>query len=274
MHKTITIDCRESSLMEECKSIISSDPEKFKDVTVQSENLHIGDAIVNGKDDSYSVIIERKTVADLISSIKDGRYQEQSLRLDASSYHNHNVVYIIEGEWVPINSYKVTQFDKSTVYSSFVSLVFLKGFSVIRTSSVYDTAYFLCIMQYKLSKTSLSMYYLNNSTNPETHTQISRDKSYSSFIKIQKKDNVTPCNIGEIMLSQIPGVSITTAQCVLEAFGSFQQLMCEINIETTPEKLKQVTYTTSSGQKRKINKSACENILNYLKGETNEGSDS
>jgi threonine dehydrogenase-like Zn-dependent dehydrogenase len=44
------------------------------------------------------MIIERKTLADLLASIKDGRYEEQSHRLKyASGFPSHNVLYIIEG---------------------------------------------------------------------------------------------------------------------------------------------------------------------------------
>ena len=41
------------------------------------------------------LIFERKSLADLISSIKDGRYIEQSFRLSECSLDNHNIYYII-----------------------------------------------------------------------------------------------------------------------------------------------------------------------------------
>ena len=40
----------------------------------------------------------KKTVNDLLSSIVDGRYKEQSLRLDNYNLHNHNIIYLIEGD--------------------------------------------------------------------------------------------------------------------------------------------------------------------------------
>jgi crossover junction endonuclease MUS81 len=42
------------------------------------------------------VVLERKEVSDLASSIMDGRYNEQKFRLEASSLGT--VVYILEGD--------------------------------------------------------------------------------------------------------------------------------------------------------------------------------
>ena len=47
-------------------------------------------------DDKEILIIERKSVQDLVASIKDGRYDEQSYRLiHSSGLHRHHIVYII-----------------------------------------------------------------------------------------------------------------------------------------------------------------------------------
>ena len=60
------------------------------------KTLILGDAVIerNGKE---FVIIERKTIADFVASICDGRYNEQSARLQAYDIPNHNVLYLIEG---------------------------------------------------------------------------------------------------------------------------------------------------------------------------------
>ena len=62
------------------------------------ENLHIGDIILYDNDNNEKIIFERKSLYDLAASIKDGRYTEQSYRLNNCSCHNHNIVYIIEGD--------------------------------------------------------------------------------------------------------------------------------------------------------------------------------
>ena len=42
----------------------------------------------------------------MLSSIKDGRYEEQSYRLNGLSHHNHNIVYLIEGDVNKVNRFK------------------------------------------------------------------------------------------------------------------------------------------------------------------------
>ena len=48
----------------------------YENVLVEKTNLNIGDFVIG------RYIIERKTLSDLASSILDGRYKEQSSRLD------------------------------------------------------------------------------------------------------------------------------------------------------------------------------------------------
>ena len=80
-------------------------------LTITSKPLPIGDVIIksiiknrNSENmemvtgtETEELIIERKSISDLLSSIKDGRYEEQSYRLNGSQTHNHNIIYLIEG---------------------------------------------------------------------------------------------------------------------------------------------------------------------------------
>ena len=53
------------------------------------------------------LIIERKSLSDLIASIKDGRYNEQSYRLiHSSGLYRHHIVYLIEGGFAQHNQVK------------------------------------------------------------------------------------------------------------------------------------------------------------------------
>ena len=46
-------------------------------------------------------------------------------------------------------------------------------------------------------------------------------KIIAEVVKKVKKENITPENIGEIILSQIPGVSSHTSQIIMNKFGSY-----------------------------------------------------
>jgi crossover junction endonuclease MUS81 len=109
--------------------MIDSDPNY---VTMEVEPLPIGDILVKTDEGKDVMIVERKTLQDLLASIKDGRYEEQSHRLrNASGFPTHNVLYIIEGMYSTLR----TSLEKKLVISTIASLNYFKGFSVIRTAS-------------------------------------------------------------------------------------------------------------------------------------------
>lgn len=272
----IKIDTREQDLFKKCESIILAVP-KFKDIKLVFETLPLGDIIINdGINDC--VIIERKSLSDLAASIKDGRYDEQSYRLNGLAHHNHNIVYLIEGDMNRFNSFK-ERIDKQTLYSAMVSINYFKGFSVMRSFNIEETAMIACNMVYKLVggfKAGKVGFYSNkpieiptssDEQNNDTETDKNditqpTEKDYCSVIKKVKKDNITPENIGEIMLCQIPGVSSTIALAILSTFKTLPNLIKAIQEEET---LSNICTTDSSGKSRKISKAAISNIIKFLK---------
>ena len=116
----------------------------LKNIECTVEKLDLGDFIICDDDGNEKLIIERKSLNDLASSIKDGRYVEQSHRLTGYNMHNHNIIYLIEGDlstWV--NKYKV---QSNTLYTALFSLNYYKGFSVIRTMDINETAEYILRM--------------------------------------------------------------------------------------------------------------------------------
>ena len=76
----IKIDNREHELIRMCKYYLSISP-IYKDIELVVEVLPLGDIIICD-DKEEKLIIERKSLSDLSSIIKDGRYEEQSYRLN------------------------------------------------------------------------------------------------------------------------------------------------------------------------------------------------
>ena len=125
----IQIDCKEKDLESKIKNLIENIP-LFKDIQIHVLQLPIGDVILYDEQNEVSkLIIERKSVSDLANSIKDGRYEEQSFRLDGLNHHNHNIIYLIEGDISKLNRFKDSKIDKLTLYSSIISMNYFKGFS-------------------------------------------------------------------------------------------------------------------------------------------------
>jgi crossover junction endonuclease MUS81 len=272
----IKIDTREQDLFIKCQNTIESMP-KFKDIKLISETLPLGDIIINdGINDC--IIIERKTLSDLASSIKDGRYEEQSYRLNGLPHHNHNIIYLIEGDMYNFNSFKA-HIDKQTLYSAMFSINYFKGFSVMRSNNLFETALISCNMAYKLVgglKAGKIGFYSNNIIQQKTDDVSSNDqnnntndikepteKDYCTVIKKVKKENITTDNIGEIMLCQIPGVSSASALAILAQFKTLPNLIKSIQEDETC--LNNVCTTDSNGKNRKISKTAIATIIKFLK---------
>ena len=66
-------------------------------------------------------------------------------------------------------------------------------------------------------------------------------------------------NINEIMLSQIPCVSVNVSKIIMSKYKTIKNLIAELDID--PDGLK---MTDSNGKERKINKSSIENIKIFL----------
>jgi ERCC4-type nuclease len=191
---------------------------------IRSERLPIGDVILydptQGQEKDI-VIFERKTLADLAASIRDGRYKEQSFRLiesaAATGFHTHHIVYIIEGDLLRYDE-RHTQITKTALQSAMVSLLYYKGFSVIRTMNVCETADFILHFADKVAKESAAgarPAYDDDTTTTATPAQVYSEVS----TKKEKRDYITRENIGEIMLAQVPGVSAKMAAAILAKYG-------------------------------------------------------
>jgi crossover junction endonuclease MUS81 len=277
----IKIDSREKDLQDKLSYYISIIP-AFRNLRVISESLPIGDIIISNNNEDI-LIIERKSVNDLLSSIKDGRYEEQSYRLNGNKVHNHNIIYLVEGDInkLNMNTFKDVKIEKLTFYSAIFSLNFYKGFSVIRTFSLDETALFIGNSTVKLMKgltiNRKGFYSKQQNTDSKSEQMVQIDqkeqmeqieqmeqseKDYISLVKKVKKENITTENIDEIMLCQIPGVSSTTAISIIKEFKTLPNLIkC---LEENNNCLNNISNINNKGQTRKITKTSITNIIKFL----------
>lgn len=178
---------------------------------IKSERLPLGDIILHDPAQEKDIVLfERKTLADLAASIRDGRYKEQSFRLiesaAATGFSTHHIIYIIEGDLSRYDD-RHTQITKTALQSAMVSLMYYKGFSVIRTMNVAETADFILHFADKVAKEGP----LSVADTAAAYSEVSAKK--------EKRDYITRENIGEIMLAQVPGVSAKTASAILSKYG-------------------------------------------------------
>ena len=250
----IKIDFRESAVLEKIESISV----EYSDITIVSENLQIGDVAICDDLGNEIIIIERKTLSDLAASIRDGRYKEQSHRLHNSNIHNHYIYYLIEGN---ICTFKPSRFGKrpitwKEIMSAMTSLSYHKGFSVHRTINIEETSMWLLQTTDKLRRTKDPAFYTDNETTMKT------SNDYVDVSKRAKKANIDETNIGAIMLTQIPGVSTTSALAVMEKCGGIDKLIDYLRNDSAY--LSDITIPTKTGATRKITKTCQSNIYNFL----------
>lgn len=268
----IIIDIREQGLYDQCWSILCSQSTPSA-IQLEKDTLELGDIAVKTDDDIDVLLIERKTFSDLISSIKDGRYEEQSFRLlNGTNYPPHSIFYLLEGRYSDIKN----PIEKKTVFSAMTSLQFFKGFSIQRTSTIRETAEWILYISEKIERDFSKgkvPYYLtqpfqkifkkkeDEQENDNEVKEITNEIDYVNVIKKCKKDNITTSNFGQIILSQIPGISSTTAIAIMNGFDDFSSFYEEL--KNNPDFLQNIQYE-SKGKTRKLNKTCIENINKFL----------
>lgn len=239
----IIVDEREKGLWEALLPLAATLSSSF---TLSKQVLNLGDVIIQREEDLVPlIIIERKCISDLLASIQDGRYKEQSMRLlHASGIEPHNIIYLIEGT---IGGIPVAQRQK--VYSAMTSILMIKRMSVLRTWSLQETAELIARMVDKMFRegSKKSIVSTDNIIPTTVATVI------PTTLTAIRKNNITSENIGEILLVQIPGISNITAKAILDTYeNSFSKVLNAI--KTNDPILDNIQYQTGDGKMRRISK--------------------
>ena len=257
-------------------------------IAIVKKVLNLGDIIFSNDDEtSIYMVFERKSFRDLLASIKDGRYAEQSYRLTNCFPEPHNIVYLLEGMFSTLPREE----DKKLVVSCMASLNYFKGFSVMRTVSIAETAQHILFMAEKIDKEikagKTAKYSGNKSENTSTNSEnkianveantdstisecdltvvpsnvVPLPTDYCGVVKASKKANITKDNIGQMILMQIPGISSITAIEIMRPFTNFLEFIDKIREDKTY--LNSVILEVN-GKKRKLGSNIVKSINELL----------
>ena len=244
----LLIDLREPKTL--IDYIISLNETSNTKITIVQKNLDIGDYVFYDEHNAKEIIIiERKSLADLEASIKDGRYSEQSFRLNETSLHNHNIIYLLEGAIIKYNP----KF-RSTLYSSLFSLNYYKGFSVINVLNQTETGDILLAFASKLLRENKPGFYCDVSNNENNNT------NYISTLKTTKKSHINSENIFQLMLMQIPGISNVSALALSNEFQNMENLLTALK-SSNIDKLENIKLASGRKLNKKIIASLKENLV-------------
>lgn len=188
----LVIDAREAKLIQELKK---------DNVSHVTEALVVGDVLLRElATQSIRFIIERKTISDLIGSVRSGRFAEQRERLLLSGCR---IAYVIE-QYPSLSTFSIE--DQRLVRGAIENLVALHGISFLPTDNVNDTKCLLVRLADKFSKEATTA----KCTRP---------------VFVKRKERI----VGDIFTQQlllIPGVSPRNVSVITNLFPATSTL-CE-----------------------------------------------
>lgn len=195
-------------------------------------------------------IIERKTISDLLGSIKDGRYYEQKTRA-LTLYGNTKFAYILECSTNGINWMSKSK-DNTCIQSAIINTMIRDNVPFFVSNSINETINIVENIYNKFLDRGSDYYTqsVHNTLNKELSTQ------YKSCILMQSKKCKTKKNprlVAEMQLSQIPSITMKNAS----------DLLTTLNINTFPQFVK--LYISSNNVIDQI-----KNIKGFGKTKVNE----
>lgn len=227
-----------------------------KNYSCNLENLDIGDIqIVDLNTKEIIIIIERKTLADLSASIKDGRYKEQKERLIHSIKKNIRKIFLIEGD-----NYDNFSLPINTLNSVIINTLLRDNIHVHITKNILETVNFI-----ENIMTHIPKYY----SDLQKEIILGEDKSFQNEFNCQtsKKNNLTQNICFRNMLNQIPGISNSISTILVEKYSNMENFIKILRNNSSGNK--EYIINTIGNEKygvnnRKIGNKTAEKIYNYL----------
>jgi ERCC4-type nuclease len=170
------------------------EPEKYKKIASETENLEVVDFLVVGEFGKFAV--ERKTVDDLINSRNDGRLWKQLEALAKFREEGYVSILAVVGNWG-----KLFKMKRITLNEFFGLQTAVAKYNVF-LFNFYNERFFLAYMRY-----------LNDRVGrPSKKTTLNVPKPRERTIEEERRD----------MLAMINGVGVKTAEELLEEFKTIR----------------------------------------------------
>lgn len=264
----LSIDNRETEFI----NLYNKNKEHINEnIEVKFDNLAIGDFYIF-INDKLEYIIERKTIADLDSSIADGRYKEQKARLKEYS-DKCRPFYIIENyrsarDMVEFRGYDTTI---QRVFGAILSIALPDNFPTFYTKNIDDTYYliFSFLSKIQSNPTKFTGTGLNNNIQVSQHSSITTpsktDIMVENLILKERSANINSSNIVVLMLAQIPAISVISAMAISEAHNHSLGTLIDKLRELPNEQARKDYITNIKSNNRRLGKRIGENVVSFLK---------
>lgn len=199
----IRVDVRENALAQALADLVRLDgTDQAAAIEVQRAALPVADAVVVGAAGTY--FVERKTVADLAASIKDGRLRDQRARLlEAAEGEPNRVVFVVEGrERIgATRTATVHGMLSDAVWGAMVNTCLRDRMVVLRSADAEETAFLL-------TKIARGAWVTSSSSSPGGPAGRQRTPA---MLRAERPGGIAAC-----MIEAIPGMGPRRAEAIAE----------------------------------------------------------
>jgi len=209
----VHIDCREGELYDLLKGV--------EGLKVDSLNLEVGDIMIcNGEEPL--VILERKTFADLASSNRDGRYREQRARLLSMRGQGIVIGYLLEvgsGWSADLGRVWPGKILETTLASIVLRLQLRHGIPVIESKDKHVSA---ALIRQLVKMAAADVDVFKSETTGDAAVVAA---AYTEVLSAQKSANRNLKRTAAGMLCAIPGCGGKMSESIMDACGTFAELV-------------------------------------------------
>jgi ERCC4-type nuclease len=204
----VHIDYRETELITQLK--------KDNTFKMDTQNLDIGDVMfVNEETEQPLLILERKSLSDLASSNRDGRYREQRARLLSTKGQGITVGYLVEvgSGWSPdLNRVWPGGVSETLLATILMRLQARHGMPVFQVRDTAGSAAYIRLLAKMLEQDTTCLTPINADATVAAGV-------YTEALSVQKSANRNLKRPAAGMLCAIPGVGAKMSEGLLDACG-------------------------------------------------------
>lgn len=239
------IDAREQSLLHDCREM----------ETVRSEALSIGDIMIL-HDKIPRLLIERKTVKDLVASLKDGRYHDQRARWKdfQQDFPQARVAVWIEGD---LMNTEMEDIIRGALVNSLMRLQTIHGVAVLQWTT---RTQFVRGLQLAMKKIEQDPTHLLPKEEIESSSHRILD------LKAYKKTNATPDVVWRSVLTLVPGVAPGVSEKILVVFPTLVSFMtsARADLDDTKRRLMEIKISPRRRLGAIISSRICDLLLHGM----------
>lgn len=250
------MDVREDKLIKALTEL--KPPKTAKWVKFQIKSLNVGDITIVDTEKGGSIIIERKTEPDLLSSFRDGRYREQKVRLlEARTDFSTKIVYLIENS-TPAQRKRITSAQRKQIKGAEVKMALRDNIIIIRSENITQTANII-----RAIETNFTLFFPSDSEEKDT-TSSPVLINGGNIIGRKRGEAITKKTYDLTQLMNIPSVGAKTVENIMAVFNSLGELRTRIN-DSPDNKTAEITiWTEAKEKKRAITKTNARNLVHFL----------